>query len=376
MDVFEKFFIGDGYQLNFGYIETIPELMKLKGCEQTPRWHKEGNAWNHTLLVTDQMKKQIGNETDINTARLLMMAALFHDIGKGETTEFKNGDWHSYNHDVVGEKIARRVLWNEGIPNRERVCKLIRMHMEIAGFRKAKDAIGKCARIVANMMVSIYSEVACDWFIKLIKADEYGSISDEESREKDLELIGRMESIMLPLSNLYWSPEIRRNIFHNEQIDKSLEGLPVVTVMVGLPGSGKNTYIERFLPDRTDVLSRDDIRAELGMCGQGEKFVGTREQEEVVTRIFDMRLEELAKEGKDIVINNINLVRKYRDELRKKLNAYDYAFHYVYCEAPTIEDNFRRRRGMISEDTILAMTEKFDFPTCDEYDYLRYYISG
>ena len=75
-------------------IESIPEFAVLKNCKQSARWHQEGNAWNHTKLVCEAAVKYIDNcgYTFAAFPKLLMAAALFHDIGKGETTAFFKGD--------------------------------------------------------------------------------------------------------------------------------------------------------------------------------------------------------------------------------------------------------------------------------------------
>ena len=39
------------FEYQWDVIENIPEFAQLKNCEQNPRWHSEGSAWNHTLAV-------------------------------------------------------------------------------------------------------------------------------------------------------------------------------------------------------------------------------------------------------------------------------------------------------------------------------------
>jgi hypothetical protein len=62
-------------------------------------------------------------------------------------------------------------------------------------------------------------------------------------------------------------------------------------VMIGLPGGGKNTYIDNVLlkeePDAV-CLSRDDIRVELGYCTVDEKIVGTDNYNQFVKENYEM----------------------------------------------------------------------------------------
>ena len=111
-------------------IENIPEFAILKTCEQNPKWHSEGNAWEHTKKVCEQAER-ISRYYNIYDSKVLMGAALFHDIGKGVTTEFKKGNWHSYGHEIQSEIITRNLLFDEDILLREEICRLVRWHMEI-----------------------------------------------------------------------------------------------------------------------------------------------------------------------------------------------------------------------------------------------------
>ena len=67
--------------------------------------------------------------------------------------------------------------------------------------------------------------------------------------------------------------------------------------MIGLPGAGKDTWIRKHHPNCNYVVSRDDIRIELGMCGPNGKARGTNSQENVVTGLFNLRLQNYAEKA-------------------------------------------------------------------------------
>lgn len=138
--------------------------------------------------------------------------------------------------------------------------------------------------------------------------------------------------------------------------------------MIGLPGAGKDTWIKNNLPGCECIACRDDIRVELGLCGADEKFAGTPEQENLVTGIFNAKLRQYAEEGKDIVINNTNLKRKYRTQYKSLLRHFPINWIYVVVKAPSIEDNIARRQGQIPPEIIMRMQEGYQPPTPDEYD--------
>lgn len=104
-------------------------LKDLKKAMQNPKFHPEGNAWIHTMMVVDNAAS---SKKLSKNPRAFMWAALLHDIGKGTTTKLRKGRWTSYNHDIEGEKLAIKFL-NE-FTNEENfiynVSKLVRWHMQ------------------------------------------------------------------------------------------------------------------------------------------------------------------------------------------------------------------------------------------------------
>jgi predicted kinase len=145
-----------------------------------------------------------------------------------------------------------------------------------------------------------------------------------------------------------------------------------VYVMVGLPGAGKDTWIAQNLPNTQKVVCRDDIRAEMGLCQAGEKIIASREQENLVTAIFNQKLKEYARAGEDIAINNINLVKRYRMEYKRILRDFDVNWIYVVVEAPDLDTNKKRREGQIPPEVFDRMVERYEPPTPDEYDQIIY----
>lgn len=105
-------------------------LHKLKETMQSPKYHPEGNVWNHTLLVVDEaakVKQKSKNPT------VFMWAAILHDIGKPPTTKTRKGKITSYDHDKVGAKLAKEFL-SQFMSNNDfidQVCALVRYHMHI-----------------------------------------------------------------------------------------------------------------------------------------------------------------------------------------------------------------------------------------------------
>lgn len=103
-------------------------ISNLKKIPQEPKYHPEGDVWNHIMLVVDEAAK-IRNQA--HDRRSFMLAALLHDIGKNSTTQKRRGRWTSYNHDEVGAKEARELLesLNESEEFTNKVEGLVKHHM-------------------------------------------------------------------------------------------------------------------------------------------------------------------------------------------------------------------------------------------------------
>ena len=72
-----------------------------------------------------------------------------------------------------------------------------------------------------------------------------------------------------------------------------------VFIMLGCPGSGKSTYVAK---KRLPYVSRDQIRIDLGYCGENEKYLGTREEEEEVTKEHSRIIGEYMSKGLNFFI--------------------------------------------------------------------------
>lgn len=88
-----------------GSLSLFPELEVLQNCPQEPKWHPEGDVWVHTLMVVDEAAKIIRREQlDEETALIIMLGSLCHDLGKPSTTKIEDGRIRSKNHEGAGEK--------------------------------------------------------------------------------------------------------------------------------------------------------------------------------------------------------------------------------------------------------------------------------
>ncbi|OHA91618.1 MAG: hypothetical protein A2758_00710 [Candidatus Zambryskibacteria bacterium RIFCSPHIGHO2_01_FULL_49_18] len=85
----------------------------------------------HAYTVWEHLVRSLNHAAAKNFPLHVRLAALFHDIAKPHTKDFKNGVATFYGHEVVGARITRKVLENLKFPKEivEKVYKLVRWHM-------------------------------------------------------------------------------------------------------------------------------------------------------------------------------------------------------------------------------------------------------
>lgn len=125
--------------------------------------------------------------------------------------------------------------------------------------------------------------------------------------------------------------------------------------LVGLPGSGKSTYVKELLSKKDDyrVVSMDLIREELGICTSGKKGIGSKEQEQMIRQMEADEIAVLIRDGFSIIIDDTNLRSEKRlSQVRiiKEINK-DYKIKYVLVKTD-VETCIQRRAGEIPANII------------------------
>ena len=88
--------------------EFFPEVDACRGVAQNPKFHPEGDVFEHTMLVLDCAAALRARAKE---PLAFMLAALLHDVGKRAATQVQpDGRITAYGHETLGLAIAERQL--------------------------------------------------------------------------------------------------------------------------------------------------------------------------------------------------------------------------------------------------------------------------
>lgn len=138
-------------QLGMQERAQLSELYDLIGVPQSPKYHPEGDAFVHTMMVVDEAAALRGRAQHPFP---FMLAAITHDLGKKVSTGRKeNGDWHSIGHERTGQALIRKMLSRLGAQEETiAYCvSLCALHMRVhtcfygnAGIAATNRLFGEC----------------------------------------------------------------------------------------------------------------------------------------------------------------------------------------------------------------------------------------
>jgi poly(A) polymerase len=112
--------------------DILPEVAAMKGVEQPPEYHPEGDVWVHTLLLLEQLD---------HPTPTLALGALLHDVGKPPTFRVADRirfDGHVEEGVVLAHTILCRLRFSR--EEMEQVEALVGSHMKFKDVHQMKDS--------------------------------------------------------------------------------------------------------------------------------------------------------------------------------------------------------------------------------------------
>lgn len=114
--------------------EVLPEVEKMKGVEQPPQYHPEGDVWVHTLLLLEMLPHPC--------SKTLAWGTLLHDVGKPPTFRVAPDRIRFDGHVEVGVAIADDICRRLRFSNEEteQIKALVANHMRFADAKRMKQS--------------------------------------------------------------------------------------------------------------------------------------------------------------------------------------------------------------------------------------------
>ena len=112
--------------------QVLPEVAAMKGVQQPPEFHPEGDVWTHTLIMLDGLR---------DPSLTLALGVLLHDVGKPAT--FRVAERIRFDgHVEKGVEIAHGLLTRLRFPNHviEGVEALIANHMRFMEVPRMRES--------------------------------------------------------------------------------------------------------------------------------------------------------------------------------------------------------------------------------------------
>jgi len=113
--------------------EVLPEISRMKGVQQPPEFHPEGDVFVHTLLLLENLPQPC--------PPTLAWGALLHDVGKPPTfrvAERIRFDDHVEVGVKMAEEICRRLRFSSG--DAEQILALVDNHMRFGHVGRMKES--------------------------------------------------------------------------------------------------------------------------------------------------------------------------------------------------------------------------------------------
>lgn len=342
------------------WAESQPWALAMAGCDQDATWHAEGDVWTHTKMVCEQLPRlDEWSSLSDDDQLILLFVALFHDAAKPLTTVLdpETGHLRSPNHAVKGEHLARNVLRDLECPLnlRERICSLVRYHGRPAFLTERESPEREVVRmswLTENRLLYLFAI-----------ADTCGRDTESMSRpEENLHYWKLVAEECGCFEGRYPFASDSARLEYFRQAEPNLHYVPhenfrcTATVMSGLPGSGKDTWLSCHRPE-LPVVSLDEVRSEL-------RVDPTDDQGQVI-QLATERCREHLRAGRSFAFNATNILRQTRSRWTGLFRDYDARIELVYIEPPmrTILKQNRDRPNPVPDSVIHKLAAKVEPPT-------------
>lgn len=194
---------------------VLPDVVRMKGVRQPAQFHPEGDVFQHTLLMLQQLK---------HPPVVLAFACLLHDVGKPDTFQITDRIRFS-GHDKTGARMTESILKGLKFPNKDReaITACVDNHMRMLEAPNMREATLK--RLFAR---PTFSEEMKLHYIDCLAS--HNDLTVWRFLQKKYTEFQRSPVIPKPLLNggelkkMGWTPGPIFGRIHRRMVDLQLEG--------------------------------------------------------------------------------------------------------------------------------------------------------
>ncbi len=317
------------------------------------RYHMEDSVWTHTMMVCKLAQHLCPEDQNIQ------IACLLHDIGKVFTrvenyekqrVSFFNHAQYSFFHsiDILNKMPFYFPIDDE---DKQEILSLIALHDRLM-------RIGSNATRIATTFKD--NKLLLEKLAKLYYCDVNGRLFDTTVDCKD-RYVDREDVYRITQSRI-----------HTNSIDSFKNE---ITFLVGLPCSGKSTYVKKLLRKdyRLSIVSRDDVLLDLAETDNYDVAWNKVDQKEV-DKLLNEELRDCLADDDSIVIDMTNLSRKGRNKFLSQVPKTYKKKCVLFCTGLDVirDRNNNRENKFISSEVYNRMISSFSLPLYDQFDEIEW----
>ncbi|MQY08961.1 AAA family ATPase [Actinomadura macrotermitis] len=337
---------------------TFRWVRAMEGVEQDAVHHAEGDVAVHTRMACEALAALPEWRARPAQERVRLFATvLMHDVAKPYCTQVEDdGRITAHGHSRRGDLMVRRILWELGAPIawREHVAALVRHHqvpfwaLERPDLQRIAFRASLLARNDDLVLLATADILGRDCGDTAEVLDNIG-LYREYCAEQDC--LDRPRAFPSDHARFWYFRKPGRDPGYDAYDDTRL----TVTVLSGLPGVGKDTWVAEHRPD-VPVVSLDALRAELGVDPAGD-------QRPVAAAAYERAREHL-RAGRSFVWNATNVSRALREQCTSLAADYRGRVEVVALEAPpqVLRARNRAREAPVPDAVIDRLVRRWELP--------------
>ncbi|MFN0200185.1 MAG: HD domain-containing protein [Bacteroidia bacterium] len=320
----------------------------MKKTPQNPKYHAEGNVYNHTMLVFEAVMQYVNEQTfSEQEKKNFLNAALLHDVGKPGVTTLRNGNWSARGHEEAGVSIAREILLQYpeiSTEERIKILDIVRWHHIPLRWITGEMTYNQLLSLSTRVDFSIMGQFSLSDFRGRICQDKALLLTQNTTFLKEIvpQIQAHSQPYEMALStyqrasithkNAFWKAYLLRQpqLWQKLLLAPSAKYAPIknpdfrVIMTIGTPKSGKTTFLQQQYPYALHIsLAAWELDGPLPL----DTFVRQR-----IITAFQYHISVYSRHHRQIVLEGNNLNEETRQLVSDIIKGLNGELTYLFFE--------------------------------------------